>query len=285
MTTLSRFSHCRQQAGQALTEFLVVAVAMLPLFLLLPMIGKYQDLAHMTQLASRYAAFDATSFGDADGFNDWKPPAQLADEVRRRFYSNADAWIKTGDVAGDFDANRNLFWRDPYGHALISKFSDVSVAFGGSGVGQAGGFDTASGADGTPFNAIPLANANAIGLNARGIYTARVGVALANLPSGIRSVAPFDAIDLRIVRHTSLLFDPWSAVDTEKTEDRVAKLAPATALLSALAAPLQIAIEVIDLTKVDPPKFGNLRAWRDVVPADRLIPATTSTTDVPGTTP
>jgi hypothetical protein len=269
----------KKQSGQALTEFLVIAMVLLPLFLLVPMIGKYQELAHMTQMASRYAAFDATSFGDADGFNHWKPPAQLADEVRRRFYSNADAWIKTGDVAGDFDANRNVFWRDPYGHALIAKFSDVSVSFGNGATAQAGGFDKASGADGKLFNAEPLANANTIGLQARGIYTAQVGVALANLPTGIHSVAPFDALDLRIVRHTSLLFDPWSAVDTEKTEDRVAMLAPAASLLSKVELPLNVAIKELDLGKVGKASFADLQPWRDVVPADRLVP------DAAGTPP
>ena len=264
------------QGGQALTEFLVIAVVLLPLFLLLPMIGKYQDLAHATQMASRYAAFDATSFGHAEGFNDYKPPAQLADEVRRRFYSNASAPIKVGDVAGDFDAHRNLFWRDPYGHPLIKKFSDVSVQFGSGATAQAGGFDTFSGIDGKSFNAIPLANAAHIGLQTRGVFTAQVGVALANLPAGIRSIAPFDAINLQVVRHTSLLFDPWGSPRTAKTEQRVATLAPAASLLETISLPLQVAVSAIDLGRVTAPDFTDLESWRDVVPSDRLIPVTTN---------
>ena len=101
----------RPAAGQALTEFLVVALALIPLFLLVPMIAKYQDISHFTQLASRYAAFDAMTRNDS--VSTWKPEAQLADEVRRRFFSNSDAPIKTGDVVGNFDANRNLFWSNP----------------------------------------------------------------------------------------------------------------------------------------------------------------------------
>jgi len=69
------------QGGQALTEFIVVALALIPLFLLLPVIGKYQDIAHSVQLASRYAAFDAMIRNDVSGT--WKPESQLAEEVRR----------------------------------------------------------------------------------------------------------------------------------------------------------------------------------------------------------
>lgn len=268
-----------RQHGQALTEFLVIAVAMVPLFLLLPMIGKYQDLAHATQMASRYAAFDATIFGNTTGYNPWKPPARLADEIRRRYYGNADAPVKTGDVAGDFDAHRNVAWRDPYGNALIRNFSDVAVSFGDNAATQAEGFSSA--ADGRPFNKIPLAKASVIGLPAQGVYTANVSVALANLPSGIRSVEPFDTLDLSIRRHTSLLFDPWSAPDTERTEARVKRLAPLNSAMSAISPLIDAAVFVLDMGKVDAPKFGNLKAWRDVVPADRLVPAVRPVPEAP----
>ena len=255
-----------RQTGQALVEFLLIAVALVPLFLLLPMIGKYQDLNHATQVASRYVAFDAIIFGNNDGENRWKPPAQIADEVRRRFYSNSDAPIKTGDVAGDFDVNRNLFWRDPYGNALIKKFSDVSISFGDNhSTSQGGGFSGS--VDGAPFM-----SASTIGLAARSIYTGNVSVALANLPAGIKSIMPFDALNLSIERHTSLLFDPWSAPTTRKTEQRVGNLAPAVSTLLAGVSPvLGIAIDAVDMKRVHPPQFNDLSVWRDVVPADRLV--------------
>lgn len=280
-STRRRFTY--RQQGQALAEFLGVAVALVPLFLLFPMIGKYQDLAHATQMASRYAAFDATRYGNVDGFNDWKPPAQLAAEIRRRFYGNANAPIKTGDVAGEFDAHRNLFWRDPYDHALIRDFSDVGISFGAASALQSDGFSNA-GADGAAFNTIPLANANKIGLAAQGVYSANVAVGLANLPGNIKSVRPFDAIDLRIQRHTSLLFDPWSSPTTQKTEELVGKLAPLNPALSAVSPVIDAALVAIDRSGssstdgkkeeagVEFPEFGDLRKWRDVVPSDRLVP-------------
>jgi hypothetical protein len=280
------------QAGQALAEFLVTAVVLVPLFLLMPMIGKYQDLAHATMMASRYVAFDATSFGNSDGFNPWKSPATLAAEVRRRFFSNTTAPVKTGDEAGDFDANRNLFWRDPYGHPLIAQFSDIGVSFGNGAASQAGGFSAGSGADGAPFNRVPLASASTIGLQARGVYSASVNVPLANLPAGLKLIRPFDTINLSVERSTSLLFDPWSSPTTAKTEARVGRLAPVNAAVAALAPAIQATLLAVELdsspgstktmpggrvvqtaTRVAAPQIGNLDVWRDEVPADRLIPA------------
>ena len=256
------------QCGQALAEFLVLSLALIPLFLLMPMIAKYQDISHASQMASRYVAFEATTRNDVQGANGYKSPTQLADEVRRRFYGNSDAAIKTDDTAGDFDANRNLFWRDPYGKPLIAKFNDVAVSFGNGGVVHSAAFSAAN--DGSPFN-LPLVNAQNMGLKAQGIYTANVSVSLANLPSGIKSVEPFDNINLSVQRHTSLLFDPWSASDPNQTETRSGKMAPLDAALSAIQPAVALAILPVDLGRIDAPKFGKLAEWRDVVPADRLV--------------
>ncbi|MGV7207009.1 hypothetical protein ACLB1G_04040 [Oxalobacteraceae bacterium A2-2] len=85
---------CPASSGQALAEFLVLAVALLPLFLLLPLIAKYQDIAYQTLVASRYVAFDAMTRND--GQSSWKPPEQLAAEVRRRLAGAADAPSRPG---------------------------------------------------------------------------------------------------------------------------------------------------------------------------------------------
>jgi hypothetical protein len=56
------------ESGHALMEFLVVSVALLPLFLLIPVIAKYQSIAYATQIASRYAAFDGLVRNDGSSF-------------------------------------------------------------------------------------------------------------------------------------------------------------------------------------------------------------------------
>ena len=257
------------QQGQALVEFLAISVAMVPLFLLIPVIAKYQDISYSTQMASRYVAFDAMNRNDSMGT--WKPENQLADEVRRRFFSNSDAPIKTNDVAGDFPANRNLFWSDPNGAPLIGHFnSDVHISFGfGNNPNHSGGFSSTS--DGVPFVVH-----DQLGLKAQGIYTANVSVTLANLPGGLQFYKPFDQINLAIARSTSLIFDPWAAKNPQQVESRIGSdptIFPA-ASLQAVSPIVDAAVTVIDAPgAISGPKLGRLDFWRDVVPEDRLRPS------------
>ncbi|MCW8206172.1 hypothetical protein D8B24_03680 [Verminephrobacter aporrectodeae subsp. tuberculatae] len=256
------------QQGQALVEFLTISAAVLGLFLLMPMIGKYQDIAHATHMASRYAAFDATVHNDAK--NNFKPEAQLAEEVRRRYFSNPDAPIRTGDATGDdSQTQQNPLWTDPRGKPLIRNFADVAVTFGED---EAPSHNQAfkGSSDGKPFSLMPLANHKTLDLQARGIYRVNVSVPLANLPEGIVSYTPFDKIDLRITRHTSVLIDPWAAESVQQTMDRFGKLVPLNSLFSPIEAALGIVIPLFELGEVSAPQFGRLERWQDVVPEDRL---------------
>lgn len=247
----------RKQAGQALTEFLVVALAIIPLFLLIPLIAKYQDIGHATQMASRYAAFDATI--NNPSISGMKDPAILAQEVRRRFFSNIDAPIKTNDAAGNFRAHQNAFWRGPNNEPLISDINGVNVNLASAGSPSSG--PSSFVAD----NVFDMPNSP--------MYRGAVSVPLVNLPAGIRSYEPFDQLDLRVDRHTTLLVDGWSSRDLDTVRSRVNRMAPVGDALSAAAPVLSLPFVFIELDKVDPPQIGVLQPWDDVVPADRLRPA------------
>lgn len=259
----------RPQNGQALVEFLVIAAALLGLFLLLPMIGKYQDIAHAAQMASRYAAFDATVHNDAAG--SYKPPPQLAAEVRQRYFGRHGATIRTGHEAQDSDAHRNPLWSDPAGNPLIPSFSSISVSFGKDHATEHEQAFQAS-ADGRPFSPVPLANHARLKLKAQGIYRANVSVPLARLPEGIESYTPFDALDLRVTRHTSVLIEPWASGSVEQTMERFGRLAPLNSMFSPVETLLEVAIPAFELMEVSAPQFGRLERWQDIVPADRLKP-------------
>lgn len=260
--------------GQALTEFLVVALALVPLFLLMPLIAKYQDIAHQTQMASRYVAFDAAA---RNGWqNSWKDPAQLAGEVRRRFFSNPDAPIKTNDTAGNFDAHRNLFWRGPANEPLIADFdSDVAISFGeNASASQAAGFKASR--DGDPFNKLGgmAAETNIAGqlnLTAAGIFTGNVSVTLANTPAFLKSYQPFDKINLAITLHTSVAVNGWDADTPHTIIDRIDSkfLVPST-LLRPLGPVAGGLVTVFEVGQVPGPRLGQLEFWQDVVPSDRL---------------
>jgi hypothetical protein len=260
--------------GQALTEFLVVALALVPLFLLMPLIAKYQDISHQTQIASRYLAFDAAARNEWQ--NSWKDPAQLAAEVRRRFFSNPDAPIKTNDTAGNFDGHRNLFWRGPANEPLIADFdTDVAISFGGNGgASQAAGFRAAK--DGDPFNKLggtPAATniANQLGLKATGIFTGNVSVTLANTPVFLKSYQPFDKINLTISRHTSVVVNGWDADTLQRIVERIdSKLLVPGTLLRSIGPSAALLVAPFEAGHVQPPQLGQLEFWQDVVPSDRM---------------
>ncbi len=269
------------QRGQALTEFVVVALALVPLFLLMPVLGKYQDIGHATEMASRYVAFEAIN--NNSGMGKFKTRTRLEDEVRRRFYSNSDAPIKTGDTAGDFMANQNLFWRDPQGGALIRRFSDVSVSFGSvKGAEHSAAYSAA--ADDKPFTTFGLLDVpNTLGLEAPGVYTANVSVVLANLSdlggSYASTYEQFSAINLSITRHTSVLVDSWTASGPGQVSSRIDKelLFPGKSLRVFKKA-LDGAVNLVEMPACMPgacpqsklPQVGELTFWEDVVPGDRL---------------
>ncbi|MBB5606652.1 MULTISPECIES: hypothetical protein [unclassified Janthinobacterium] len=264
----------RHHRGQALTEFLVLAAALLPLYLLMPMIAKYQDIAAQAEMASRYVTFEAVTRNDAQ--NSWKTPKELSTEIGRRFFSNTDSSIKTGDVAGNFSANHNLFWRGPGNAPLIADFNrDVAVSFGPEQKpNHADAFTAAS--DGAPFNgvagsAIGIHTANELGLGSRGIYTGNVSVQLANLPAGLKMLEPFDKINLAITRHTSVVIDGWQAGRPAQVQSRLDSglLVPATYLKDA-AAVVSGSVALAEAGHISAPRLGQLDFWADVVPVDRL---------------
>ena len=254
-----RYSRRSRRAGQALTEFMIISLVLIPLFLLIPMIGKYQDIGHATQLASRYAAFDAVLRNDS--INSWKLPASLEAEVRQRFFGSPGTAIVTGEQQ---ETAFREGWTDTHAHPLIATPASIALSFGSHGGKiHADAYDTAGSDDMALFLLAPI-----IGLESRGLYRANVGVSLARLPAGLRSIEPFDQLDLHIERHATVLPVPWTANAPAQTEARAGRLAPVGA---SMPEPLIAAtIGVVDMASVKPPAFNKLDQWRDVVPADRL---------------
>ena len=243
--------------GQALTEFLVITLVLIPLFLLLPVIGKYQDISHASQMASRYAAFDAVLRND--GNNSQKSPAQLQNELRQRYFGPAQAGIRSGP---EQEAALKDHWNDPFGNPLIRNPGDIALSFGAShGDRHADGYSKAS-------DTLLFPWASRAGLSTNGIYRANVAVSLANLPEGVRSIEPFDKLDLTIERHASVLPDAWTAATPVQAEQRFGRMAPINAAMPEDL--VSLAVKYVDLGKIEAPRFGNLPAWRDVVPQDRL---------------
>lgn len=254
----------RCQRGQALTEFLVLAFALVPLFLLMPVIAKLQDMAHSTQMAARYLAFEAMArHPGAGGF---QPEAEAAAELRRRFFGHSEAPIRTGEGADDVDAQRHAFWRRPDGSPLIRSFADVQLSFGrGRAPQPLQGLDPASDGDAFPLH-------DALNLSAHGIYTAHVTVTLADLPEGLKAYEPFDRIGLVMSRSTSVAIDGWSGRGPVEVQQKLddTLIFPGRALRSTTGV-LRPVMELVEMPGgIAPPRLGQLDFWQDVVPPDRL---------------
>lgn len=234
------------QRGQATTEFVVLALVLVPLVLAVPLLGKYIDLIQTAETASRYVAFEATVQPKT---GTPKSEAEIAAEVRRRFFSNTDAPIKTGDTAGNFAAHRNPLWTDGNGAPLLDKFEENL------------GSTLSARAD----NALPAAwMASSLGLSSNNLYAGQVSV----VPAAASGAVPFDKLNIRISRTTVIAVDTWSASNAADVRSRIRG--------SSVAYPIGQVKAVVNLlgalpTLVFDPALRLGEFDWDIVPCDRLV--------------
>ncbi len=236
-----------RQQGQATVEFIVIALVMVPLLICTLLMGKYLDLMNATEQASRYVAFEGTTRNSS---NSWKTDAELAAEVRRRFFSNSTSPVKTGDTAGDFTAHRNPIWTDHTGRPFLENFA------------QSVGVQTNVDSRNAIAAARPLANS--LNLPSQNWYTGAVTVRPGNIPE----FRPFDALNMSVTRRTVLLADAWTARDAADVRSRIEGSTPLYP--ARLLQPLIDTLGTLPTLVFDPAlRLGNFD-W-DVVPCDRLI--------------
>ena len=245
-----------RQTGQSTVEFVVLSLVMVPLLLIVPLLGKYMDIAQTTAEASRYTAFEGT-IRHSSSTPGWKSDGELATEVRRRFFSNSDAPIKTNEVAGDFNAHRNTLWFDHRGNPLLQDFAKNV------------GVETQKDSLSQPFGAL----AGNFNLPQRNLYTGRVTVKVAD----IAGLLPFDSIGLSMTRGTTVLVDPWEASGPDQVTAKVQGAGPLFPYqpLEFIAQPLAVVMSnpALAILGADttPPDVG--RVDPDRVPQDRVLEA------------
>jgi hypothetical protein len=118
------------QHGQALVELVVALIALLPVFLAVGLLAKYQDMQQATVAASRLLAFECSVRISACPAG--APAPELAAEVRERFFGPHATRIVTVSQPADevTAANGNPFWVDRSGRPLLERFEDVTVEVG-----------------------------------------------------------------------------------------------------------------------------------------------------------
>ena len=94
-----------KQTGSAVTEFVVSLVVFVPLFLSIPLLGKYADIKHKNIEASRYVVWERTIWSDEGAsWNDGeqsKSDAQIHQEMDRRLFSHPLQAMHHTDSSGN----------------------------------------------------------------------------------------------------------------------------------------------------------------------------------------
>lgn len=193
----------RMQRGQAMTELAIMAVVLVPLFLLMPVLAKYVHLRQTTQQAARAAAWQATVT------RDYAVPERMQQQslmVDRHFAAGAEAIVSTPSSAVPDAAVGNVMF-NTFSNRTLLRRGDVHLD----------GYDEAA-APGPLSRIIGLLDALPGGWgtpNARGLVTARVHVSPQNLQTRDGApaayLAPFDRIDLRMDDRHTVLADAWNA--------------------------------------------------------------------------
>lgn len=115
------------QRGQAMTETLVLMLGLLPFFIAIPLLAKYQDMRQATLSASRTAAFECSVYFERCLQNAHKD--EIAEHIRRRHFSLHHSNVHGAGRANDasMEAQRNPFWTDSAGKPMLASLADVKL--------------------------------------------------------------------------------------------------------------------------------------------------------------
>jgi hypothetical protein len=246
----------RNAGGQAMTELLIAAsFVLIPLFLLIPLLGKYIDIRHAAIQAARYEAWEYTVWynGTAGGISDDRPGGypntlpiktvtQTESESMRRFFSRTDLPVSGDDDSGWDIADRNPLWTDHRGNALWDGSLDSptltdrneptpDLTFGI----MTGIIDIID----TIFEALAdalglIGNVGFTAINTNGYSVSRVA-AIVNVPDGLidfsnmRDASGDDSVggfQLEFGSQAAVLTDSWNAGGLEHTTNQAGGLVP-----------------------------------------------------------
>ena len=215
------------QQGQALVEAVVLAAALVPLLLAVPLIAKYQDIRHAAISASRTAAFECSIRPESCG----APQAQavMADDVRRRHFARHDRDLPSDDAMADDPSaeERNRFWVDRRGASLLAGLSDVAVRVGVGESDAARGAWTPTGGGGASGGidagraGLLVAGPGAFGLDvAGGMVTAQVRARVSLNRTLAQWLSRPEGMRLALTGKSAVIVDAWNASEGKGEDPR-----------------------------------------------------------------
>jgi hypothetical protein len=211
-----------RERGQALVEVLVFAAALVPLLLAVPLIAKYQDIRHAAVAASRTAAFECSVRPEHCTHEDVQ--TSIAADLRRRHFARHDRDLMSADGMADDAAaeQRNGFWVDRRGAALLSKPSDVVLSTDMGESDAAGGAWNRAARGGRGAAAVAdLAGPSRFGFEpAAGLITTGVRAHVSLNRTLAQWLHRPEGLQLALSGKTAVLVDPWNASSGAGAEQR-----------------------------------------------------------------
>lgn len=269
-----------QQRGQAMTEFVVGSVLfLLPLFLIIPMLGKYADVKATAAQSARYAAWERTVwYGGSSASVSWlgnsKSEADIQNEARMRVVAFGRAGIANDDRSKTAFPNEGgrFLWRNRDSSTMLKQYSDATYT-----LSNENSPDFVTGDVLAPITAVT----SILGFNLEtdGLYrgvgrisvsTLKIGSSLAGGPTG----GAFDPGILTFTDTNVILANTWSAGGSGHVRSQTVGLAPLGLLGDATLGPTMQIVGCLALVAFAP-EFCFLEIGKiepDVVPPDRLTP-------------
>ena len=219
--------HHQSQQGQATVEMLVSMLALVPLLVLIPEIGKLLDIKAKGIEANRYAAFERTVFSDP--FKAWGSgenrllEEQIVRDTDKRFLTDPRTPILS--AGSDLIVDVNPLWKNYRGDQLLPPQRTGRLALGVNATGvpvpRESSVDQVTGEFGL-FGPGELG----LGLNQDGFVSSSVGITALDLPDFSRRGAAID-IDpdpgnrVAYIGGAAVLTDSWVPGDEDNFADRI----------------------------------------------------------------
>lgn len=260
-----------------MTEFVVVAVlVLLPLYILIPVLGKYIDMKGAAIQGARYIAFERTVyFGGNTSSVKWpgadKTDAELENEMRMRVMTSGSPIRSTDKDAGTWSTTGfRDNWKNRDGSRMLANYDSVKRAGGSQ--------EDAPGIVNMGLGAL-VKVADAIGsftLEMKGLHSASVSITPSTLPINMSwdgdPAKQFNPSALTFIDHVAVLGNAWSTPGNGHVKKQTQGLTPTSVLDSPgvkdaftavriAMAPAAPEILFLELGKIEP----------DVVPPDRLV--------------
>jgi hypothetical protein len=267
-----------------MVEFLIAATTVLvPLFLAIPLLGKYMDMKATAIQAARYAAWERTVwFGGSEWTAGEKDDTSIQREVQQRFFSDtATAKLQStdGGTTGWGGSGPKRLWRDRAGNPMLVNYdSDVTQATPAS--ATPGTLNTILDPVVNVINVVDKILGSEFQLHMDSLYTATVSAQVQptrpvrQVLGGTAGLETFAAVTPLFVEKSVIVANGWSANGPDHVKKQVEGLTPTSVLQRD---PVKTVLEVIQyFTAIIAPELmpdhlklgGEIQP--DVVPEDRL---------------